>query len=117
MMKFYVPEISTVEQIVSEEEKKSVDVFEEVLRNNPQLKDEWSCKNLFFPFQFACLCLGARKRDWRQFLFRSERDESRAREYSRGWDLGAAWPKTGRFSGRVEGKIQNYVLLEHAKNF
>jgi len=35
MMKFYVPEISTVEQIVSEEEATSTDVFNEVLKNNP----------------------------------------------------------------------------------
>ena len=34
-LKFYVPEISTVEQIVSEEEKTSSDVFNEVLKNNP----------------------------------------------------------------------------------
>ena len=52
MMKFYVPEISTVEQIVSEEEKKSVDVFEEVLRNNPQMKDEWPSKVKTWPCKF-----------------------------------------------------------------
>merc|ERR1712131_159641 len=39
MMKFYVPEISSVEQIISDEEKKSTDVFEEVIKNNPHLKD------------------------------------------------------------------------------
>ena len=34
-----VPEISSVEQITTEEEKKSNEVFESVIKNNPSLKE------------------------------------------------------------------------------
>ena len=44
MMKFYIPEISEVQQVTTEEEKKSQDVFNEF---NKKL-DDWYQIGLFF---------------------------------------------------------------------
>ena len=51
MMKFYIPEISEVQQVTTEEEKKSQDVFDEFDKK----LDEWYQIELIFFCKLRCL--------------------------------------------------------------